>query len=82
MAAQNVVSDPSRGRDATEQSRIAFLVQRDGEEAARVWVERTLKLYREAIATKGHAAQPDYRPLFEESIRVFERWLQSKQSSA
>ena len=69
-------------RAAPEQSRIAFLVERDGEEAARAWVERTLKLYRDAIATRSHAAHPDYRPMFEDSIRAFEEWLRARQTAA
>jgi hypothetical protein len=59
----------------TEAQRIQFLVQRDGPEEARRWVERTLKLYREAIASGSHAATNEYRPLFEQSIAEFERWL-------
>jgi hypothetical protein len=60
----------------SEARRIAFLVHRDGEPAARAWVERTLHLYREAVAAKkSHAARPDYQPLFEASIRTFEQWL-------
>lgn len=69
-------------RDATEQSRIAFLVERDGEEAAQAWVERTLEIYRKAIETKSHAATPEYRPKFEESIRAFEQWLRERELSA
>ena len=62
----------------SEARRIAFLVGRDGEPAARAWVERTLHLYREAVTTKSHAARPDYRPLFEASIRTFEQWLKER----
>ncbi len=61
-----------------EKERIEFLVRRDGVEQARAWVERTLKLYREAIASGSHAASPAYRPLFEQSIRDFEIWLNGK----
>lgn len=64
----------------TEKHRIEFLVQRDGEEPARSWVERTLKLYREAIAAGGYAAGDAYRPLFEQSIREYEDWLRGKSS--
>lgn len=60
----------------SEKERIELLVRRDGVEQARAWVERTLKLYREAIASaSGHAATKEYRPLFEQSIREFEDWL-------
>lgn len=64
----------------SEKQRIEFLVRRDGVEAARAWVERTLKLYREAIASgTSHAATKEYRPLFEQSIRQFEDWLEGKE---
>jgi hypothetical protein len=62
----------------SEKDRIEFLVRRDGAEQARAWVERTLKLYREAIASGSHAASNEYRPLFEQSIREFEEWLSGK----
>ena len=59
-----------------EIERINFLIQRDGEQAARMWVERTLRMYREGINNPGsHASKSAYRPLFEESIREFEAWL-------
>jgi hypothetical protein len=64
----------------TETHRIEFLVRRDGEESARAWVERTLKLYREAIASGGYAASNAFRPLFEQSIREYEDWLRVKSS--
>jgi hypothetical protein len=59
----------------SEKRRIELLVRRDGVGEARAWVERTLKLYREAIASGSHAATKEYRPLFEQSIREFEDWL-------
>lgn len=59
-----------------ETERIRFLVERDGLAAARKWVEATLKAYRDAISSpSSHASKPNYRPLFEESIREFEEWL-------
>jgi hypothetical protein len=64
----------------SEKQRIDLLVRRDGIREARAWVERTLKLYREAIASgAGHAATQEYRPLFEQSIREFEDWLEGKE---
>ncbi|NIW86838.1 MAG: hypothetical protein GWN09_09655 [Gammaproteobacteria bacterium] len=61
------------GREA---GRIRFLVERDGREAARKWVEETLKAYRDAVhSPSSHASKPNYKPLFEESIREFEKWL-------
>lgn len=60
----------------SEKARIEFLVRRDGLKGARAWVERTLKLYREAIASRtSHASTKEYRPLFEQSTRDFEEWL-------
>lgn len=61
----------------SERGRIDFLVRRDGEKAARAWVERTLQLYREAIATGGYAASNEFRPLFEQAIHEFEDWLRA-----
>jgi hypothetical protein len=61
---------------ASEAQRIDFLVRRDGPEEARAWVERTLNLYRAAITSHtSHASTNEYRPLFEQSIREFEAWL-------
>jgi len=62
---------------ADEARRIRFLIERDGEAATREWVERTLRSYREALASAdGHAATPQYRAQFEHAIRRFEQWLQ------
>jgi len=66
-----------------EIERIKFLIERDGETAARAWVERTLGIYREAISKPGsHASIAAYRPLFEDSIRVFEAWLAGRNRSS
>lgn len=59
-----------------EQHRIDFLIQRDGYERARKWVERTLELYRDAVATSSsHASLPEYRRGFEQAIDEFQAWL-------
>jgi hypothetical protein len=61
-----------------ESERIAFLLRRDGYAATRKWVERTVGLYREALAQRGHfASDPAYRPLFEKAVQEFEEWLVS-----
>jgi len=60
----------------SEKRRIQFLVHRDGLAGAQAWVERTLELYREVIVSPGHGSTSEYRPLFEQSIRDFEAWLQ------
>ncbi|MGH8495543.1 MAG: hypothetical protein ACREVN_05360 [Gammaproteobacteria bacterium] len=68
--------DDEPGAMAPEAGRIELLIDRDGFDAARVWVERTLDIYRGAVANpRSHAASGDYRPRFEASIRAFEAWL-------
>ena len=60
----------------SEKQRIDFLVRRDGVKDARAWLERTLELYQQAIASDtSHAATSEYRPRFEQSIREFKAWL-------
>jgi hypothetical protein len=62
-----------------EIERINYLLQRDGEKATRAWVERTLRIYREAITKPGsHASNTTYRPLFEKAIHEFEEWLATR----
>lgn len=62
--------------NTSESERIAFLLRRDGYEATRAWVERTLNIYREAVqGGDRHAADARYRALFERSIEEFARWL-------
>jgi len=59
-----------------ERERIRFLVDRDGHDTARAWVERTRGIYREAIdSAASHAANPLYQPLFEQAIARFDEWL-------
>lgn len=61
---------------AAEAARIAFLRERDGCAHARRWVERTLKIYRDAVnSPTNHASFPHYKPIFDEAIRDFEQWL-------
>jgi hypothetical protein len=60
-----------------EAHRIAFLVRRDGEPAARAWVARTLEAYRDAVSNPAsHASLPTYRARFRKSISAFECWLE------
>jgi hypothetical protein len=62
-----------------EIERINYLLQRDGEKATRAWVERTLRIYREAVTKPGsHASNTTYRPLFEKAIHEFEEWLATR----
>jgi len=61
-----------------ERRRIEFLLQRDGLDATRAWVRRTLDIYRDALRNQAsHPAAPDFRPLFEQAIRDYEEWLRS-----
>lgn len=62
-----------------ESERIDFLLRRDGLEATRAWVERTLAIYRKALAEPRHyAADPVYKPRFERAVREFEGWLEGQ----
>lgn len=64
-----------------ESERIEFLLRRDGLEATRAWVERTLGIYREALSNpKGQASDPTYKPRFEKAVREFEEWLAERES--
>lgn len=66
----------------SERNRIEFLLQRDGLDATRTWVRRTLQIYRDALANRSHAAAPEFRPLFEQAIREYEQWLAAVERSA
>ncbi len=62
-----------------EQRRIAYLVERDGREAAVDWVRRTRDLYARALAEPSHfAAQAAWRPRFEAAVREFDAWLSAQ----
>lgn len=64
--------------ETLERQRIRLLLDRDGRAATTQWVERTRKIYTQALATShSHASAQDYRPGFEASIRVFDAWLQN-----
>lgn len=54
-----------------ESERIQFLLKRDGPEATRAWVQRTLEIYRQAF----HHGDSMYRARFEQAVREFEEWL-------
>ena len=64
-----------------ESERIEFLLKRDGPKATRAWVERTLTIYRQALADpRNYANDPSYQPLFERAVREFEEWLAGQRS--
>jgi len=65
-----------------ESTRIKFLIERDGIEATREWVARTMKIYRQAVLYKGDmnkhghfATNIVYRRKFIESYLSFKRFL-------
>lgn len=59
-----------------EAERIDFLLARDGRQATRAWVERTLRMYREELGRPtSYVSDAPYRPRFESAVREFEEWL-------
>jgi hypothetical protein len=66
---------PSIARARPEADRIDFLLRRDGYEATRTWVARTLGIYRDALRVSGVRGDSYYAPLFAKSIEEFEEWL-------
>ena len=59
-----------------ESERIAFLLKRDGLEATRAWVERTVAIYRRALADpRSYANDSSYKPRFERAVRELAEWL-------
>jgi len=59
-----------------EASRIEFLLQRDGPAATRIWVRRTLAIYRRPVLNPRHFAHTaEYRLKFVASCLEFRRWL-------
>lgn len=72
-------SDPQQHDSAglrKESQRIAFLVDRDGLAVAVKWVQRTMRLYREAVLDRTGFARTDlYRRGFIQSYCDFKRWL-------
>jgi hypothetical protein len=60
-----------------ESGRIDFLLRRDGLEATRKWVERTIGLYKAELARRGYCSDPIYRARFETAVQQFEYWLYS-----
>jgi hypothetical protein len=60
----------------TETNRIAFLLDRDGEQATINWVKRTLPIYRSAVLNPAHfASSVTYRRGFLSSCVQFRQWL-------
>lgn len=54
----------------SERLRLETLIARDGLEQARQWANKTADLYLSSFYEPSHyASQPDWKPLFEESIQ-------------
>jgi len=59
-----------------EEKRIGLLLARDGEQATREWVKRTLAVYRRAVLDPKHfASTGEYRRRFLASCADYRRWL-------
>ena len=61
-----------------ERQRIEFLIARDGEAAARAWVERTALIYREALRASAYGTAAPYRYALERAAQEFEEWLATR----
>ena len=60
----------------SEDGRIQFLLQRDGNAATVRWVGRTLRIYRAAVLDARHFASTDtYRRRYIRAYCAFKRWL-------
>ena len=54
----------------SERLRLETLIARDGLELSKQWANKTADLYLSALSEPFHyASQPDWKPLFEESIQ-------------
>jgi hypothetical protein len=61
-----------------ERLRLETLCSRDGIEAARYWAYQTVEVYRRSIGDSNHyASQPDWKPLFERSIRELKKFAET-----
>ena len=61
-----------------ERERLKALLARDGMEAAKEWARRTAAIYSLSISNRDHyASQPDWKPLFEQSIRELKMFAET-----
>ena len=66
----------------SERLRLETLIARDGVEQAKLWAKTTAIRYRLLISDPGHyASQPDWKPLFEESIQTLKHFVQTGEIS-
>jgi hypothetical protein len=78
MINEDVRACEVRCAHCAEAARIEFLLQRDGAAATRIWVRRTLAIYRRAVLDQRHFAHTaEYRRKFISSCLGFRRWLAS-----
>jgi hypothetical protein len=62
----------------SERLRLETLIARGGHEQARQWATKTLELYRSSVCGASHyASQPDWRPLFEQSIEELRHFAET-----
>jgi hypothetical protein len=61
--------------------RISLMERREGAAAARDWVRRTLRIYREALRSPGHFARnKEYRRGFVRSVCVLRSYLRESRA--
>ena len=66
----------NKANNMSEQRRIQFLLERDGLEATKAFVVRTMQAYRKAVVSRtGLGAAPEYRTQMVNSYVVFKRFL-------
>ena len=62
--------------------RLETLIARDGLEQAKQWANTTALLYRLSLSDPTHyASQPDWKPLFEESIQELQHFVDTGEIS-
>lgn len=72
-----------RGRYPTEGDRIARLVKRDGDDAARQWARRTAAIYRQSVLNRQHFAHlADHRRRFVRAYLEFKDFARSTPTNA
>jgi hypothetical protein len=62
-----------------ERLRLEMLIARDGREQAAHWADNAAELYRSSFCEPSHyASQPEWRPLFEQSITELRQFAETK----
>jgi hypothetical protein len=66
----------------SERLRLEALIARDGLEHAKQWVKKTAAVYILCLSEPSHyASQPDWKPLFENSIKELELFAETGEIS-